>query len=58
MPPRDARHLIAGLIFIWLPEKDIPGDAETDEARKGNSKKDIVKNFKELHVESQLKLCS
>jgi hypothetical protein len=41
-----------------VPEKDIPGDAETEEARKGNSKKDVLKNFKEVHVESQLKLCS
>jgi hypothetical protein len=46
-----------GLLFISIPEKDIPGDAETDEAGKGNSKKDILINVEELHVGSYLKLC-
>jgi len=49
--------LLWSLLFISIPEKDIPGNAETDEARKGNSKKDILKNFIELHVDSQLTLC-
>ncbi len=46
-----------GLLFIAIPEKDIPGDAESDEARKGNSQKDILINVKELHGGSQSKLC-
>ena len=45
-----------GLLFISIPEKDIPGNHESDEAGKGNTKKDILINVKELHVESQLKL--
>jgi len=39
-------------LFISISEKDIPGDAETDEAGKGNSKKDILINVEELHVDS------
>jgi hypothetical protein len=45
------------LLFISISEQDIPGDAKTDEAGKGNSKKDILINVEELHVDSYLKLC-
>ncbi len=36
-------------LFIAVPEKDIPGDAEADEARKGDSKKNILIDVKQLH---------
>lgn len=43
-----------GSLFISVPEKDIPGEAESDEAEKGNPKKDIWINVKKLHGDSQL----
>ena len=38
-----------GSLFVPVRKKDIPGDADSDEAGKGNSKKNILVNVKELH---------
>jgi hypothetical protein len=51
----DEIFLMAGFwLFISISQKEIPGDAQGDEARKGNPKKDILINVKKLHGFTQV----
>ena len=40
-------------LFTSIREKDIPGNGKTNEAGKGNHKKNVLIDVKGLHIESQ-----